>query len=70
MFLSGNDPLVEVLREALTRNELGRLRKLLDDTRKGVVKQKVKAFIQNVHHFRDAGLREGDAPSDHVVIFD
>jgi hypothetical protein len=34
------------------------------------VKQKVKAFIQNVHHFRDAGLRESAAPSDRVVIFD
>ena len=70
VFLSGNGPLVEVLREALTRDEVARLRKRLDKTRKGVVKQKVKAFIQNVHHFRDAGLREIAAPSDHVVIFD
>lgn len=70
VFLSGNGPLVEVLREALTRDEVARLRKRLDTTRKGVVKQKVKAFIQNVHHFRDAGLRDSVAPSDHVVIFD
>jgi len=70
VFLSGNGPLVEVLREALTRDEIARLRKRFDATRKGVVKQKVKAFIQNVHHFRDAGLRENSAPSDHVVIFD
>ena len=70
VFLSGNGPLVEVLREALTRDEVARLRKRLDKTRKGVVKQKVKAFIQNVHHFRDAGLRDSIAPSDHVVIFD
>jgi len=70
VFLSGNAPLVEVLREALTRDEVARLRKRFDATRKGVVKQKVKAFIQNVHHFRDAGLRESAAPSDHVVIFD
>jgi len=34
------------------------------------VKQKVKAFIQNVHHFRDAGLRDDEPPDDHVVIFD
>jgi hypothetical protein len=70
VFLSGNAPLVEVLREALTRDEVTRLRKHHDKTRKGVVKQKVKAFIQHVHHFRDAGLRESAAPSDHVVIFD
>jgi hypothetical protein len=70
VFLSGNGPLVEVLWEALTRDEVARLRKRLDKTRKGVVKQKVKAFIQNVHHFRDAGLRDSVAPSDHVVIFD
>ena len=70
VFLSGNGPLVEVLREALTRDEVARLRKRLDKTRKGVVKQKVKAFIQNVHHFRDDGLRDSVAPNDHVVIFD
>lgn len=70
VFLSGNGPLVDVLREALTRDEVARLRKRHDKTRKGVVAQKVKAFIQNVHHFRDAGLRELSAPSDRVVIFD
>lgn len=70
VFLSGNGPLVDVLREALTRDEIARLRKRLDKTRKGVVKQKIKAFIQNVHHFRDAGLRDSVVPSDHVVIFD
>ncbi len=33
--------------------------------------QKVKPFIQNVHHFRDDGLRdETRPPHDHVVIFD
>ena len=70
VFLSGNGPLVDVLREALTRDEVARLRRRFDKTRKGVVKQKVQAFIQNVHHFRDAGLRDSGAPSDHVVIFD
>lgn len=70
VFLSGNGPLVAVLREALTRDEVARLRKQSDKTRKAVVEQKVKAFIQNVHHFRDAALRESAAPSDHVVIFD
>jgi Uncharacterized conserved protein (DUF2075) len=70
VFLSGNGPLVNVLTEALTRDEVSRRRKNGDKTRKGEVAQKVKAFIQNVHHFRDAGLRDDRAPSDHVVIFD
>jgi hypothetical protein len=70
VFLSGNGPLVDVLREALARDEVVRLRQQNDRTRKGVVKQKVKAFIQNVHHFRDAGLRDSGPPADHVVIFD
>lgn len=72
VFLSGNGPLVAVLREALIRDEVGR-RKATGEVgvRKGAVGQKVKAFIQNVHHFRDEGLRASDvAPADHVVIFD
>ncbi len=71
VFLSGNGPLVEVLREALTRDEVDRLAQQAKKPRKGVVKQKVKAFIQNVHHFRDDGLRDLEAPpADRVVIFD
>lgn len=70
VFLSGNAPLVAVLREALTRDELTRRRRNGDSVRKGDVAQKVKAFIQNVHHFRDAALRDLSAPADHVVIFD
>jgi hypothetical protein len=67
VFLSGNGPLVAVLQEALVRDEVARLKKRL---RKGVVRQPIKAFIQNVHHFRDEGLRRPEPPYDHVVIFD
>jgi hypothetical protein len=38
--------------------------------RKGAVRQQVKPFIQNVHYFRDEGIRNPAAPYDHVVIFD
>lgn len=69
VFLSGNGPLVAVLREALVRDEFARRRRS-ERVRKGVVAQEVKPFIQNVHHFRDAGLRGNDPPADHVVIFD
>jgi hypothetical protein len=71
VFLSGNGPLVEVLREALIRDEVDRERARGRRVRKGEVGQKVKPFIQNVHHFRDEGLRdETRPPADHVVIFD
>lgn len=70
VFLSGNGPLVEVLSEALTRDEIQRLSADGIRSRKGLIKQKVKAFIQNVHHFRDEGIRIEGPPSDHVVIFD
>jgi hypothetical protein len=69
-FLSGNGPLVRVLSEALARDEVARLRGKKDLTRKGVVRQKIKAFIQNVHHFRSEGLSHEGPPSDRVVIFD
>ncbi len=70
VYLSGNGPLVKVLTEALTVDEQRRLLAAGKRARKGAIQQKVKAFIQNVHHFRDAGLRDDQPPSDHVVIFD
>ncbi|GMV10676.1 MAG TPA: DUF2075 domain-containing protein [Gemmatimonadaceae bacterium] len=71
VYLSGNGPLVAVLREALTRDDLERRKARGERVRKGVVAQPVKAFIQNVHHFRDDGLRdESRPPIDRVVIFD
>ncbi|MBL9138783.1 MAG: DUF2075 domain-containing protein [Verrucomicrobiales bacterium] len=70
VFLSGNGPLVAVLREALTRDEFHRRRQQGEKVRKGRVGESVKAFIQNVHHFRDDGLTDSGPPAEHVVIFD
>jgi hypothetical protein len=70
VFLSGNAPLVAVLREALTRDEYLRLKARKQKVTKKKIATPVKAFIQNVHHFRDAGLTDENAPSEHVVIFD
>ncbi len=67
VFLSGNGPLVAVLQEALTRDEYRRQNGTI---RKGAIRQQVKPFIQNVHHFRDDGVRDPSPPGDHVVIFD
>ena len=70
VFLSGNAPLVAVLREALTRDEVARRKKQGEKVRKGKVGESVKAFIQNVHHFRDDALIDAGPPIEHVVIFD
>lgn len=70
VFLSGNGPLVAVLREALTRDEVTRRKQQGEKVRKGNVGESVKAFIQNVHHFRDDGLIDSNPPIEHVVIFD
>ncbi len=68
VFLSGNGPLVQVLQEALTKDEFERPG---NKDRKGAIRQKVKPFIQNVHHFRDEGVRDRErVPYDHVAIFD
>ena len=65
VFLSGNGPLVEVLQEALARD---------DNKRNGVpknrAKTKTKAFIQIVHRFRDAAVESDEPPLEKVAIFD
>ena len=73
VYLSGNAPLVAVLRESLARDEVlrrSRAKSVTARSTKKSVAHEVKAFIQNVHHFRDEGLRESSAPPEHVVIFD
>ena len=70
VFLSGNGPLVAVLREALARDDLDRARRTDPKARIGTSRSAVKAFIQNVHHFRDDTLRDPAPPDDHVVVFD
>lgn len=70
VFLSGNGPLVSVLREALARDEVVRSKKMGASVSKKEAAQKVSAFIQNIHHFRDEGLKSDKAPNEHVVIFD
>ncbi len=70
VFLSGNGPLVAVLREALTRDEFNRRKSKGEKVRKGKIGESVKAFIQNVHHFRDEALIDEKPPVDRVVIFD
>jgi hypothetical protein len=70
VYLSGNGPLVAVLREALTRDRVKREKEKGIKIKKGEVFSAVKSIIQNVHHFRDEYLRDSNAPFDHVAIFD
>jgi hypothetical protein len=70
VFLSGNGPLVAVLREALTRDEVARRKATGEKMKKVRVGERVKAFIQNVHHFRDEALLDPKPPHEHVAIFD
>jgi hypothetical protein len=69
-FLSGNGPLVQVLSEALARDEFARRKAKEEKTRIGKIRGEVKAFIQIVHHFRDEALKDPNPPDDRVVIFD
>lgn len=71
VFLSGNGPLVNILREALTRDKVKREKEIGNKLKKYEVLSTVKTFIQNVHHFRDECLINLNAPPfDHVAIFD
>lgn len=70
VFLSGNGPLVAILREALARDQVERAERAGERITKSTASTRVKAFIQNVHHFRDEGLIDPGSPDDHIVVFD
>lgn len=70
VFLSGNGPLVAVLRSALVQDERQRHGVRQGSRRSAEVGTSVKSFIQNVHHFRDEALRDRKPPPEHVAIFD
>ena len=65
VFLSGNGPLVDVLREALARDKAGR-----EGISKKIAEREVRSFVQNIHHFRDHYLRNEEIPVEKVVVFD
>lgn len=70
VFLSGNGPLVEVLQEALARNEVADKKRSSQEVTKNQALAKTKAFIQNIHHFRDDALQTHLPPIERVAIFD
>lgn len=71
VFLSGNGPLVAVLREALVRDKVSRERERGRGLTKKEASSEVKMFIQNVHNFRDECLFDRRRPPvEHVALFD
>ncbi len=65
VFLSGNGPLVDVLREALARDRAQR-----ECISKKTAEREVRSFVQNIHHFRDHYVGNSDVPIEKVVVFD
>lgn len=70
VFLSGNGPLVDVLREALTRDSISTAEETGGKLTRSQAQREAKAFIQNIHHFRDDNLNTLNAPIEKVVVFD
>src|SRR5690606_37887677 len=65
-YLSGNGPLVRVLREALARDSASR------GGTKAKAKRRAQTMVQNVHEFiNEYAIKRPDAsPLEHVVVFD
>jgi hypothetical protein len=70
VYLSGNGPLVAVLREALVRDSVNRSVDKGERLTKAKARLTVEEFIQNVHHFRDDCILKQGPPPEHIAIFD
>ncbi len=65
IFLSGNGPLVKVVREAIVKSQVKRGRKRHD------CEHEASTFVQNVHNFLRLHLeRPEELPHENVVVFD
>ncbi len=83
-YMSGNGPLVQVLREALARNrvEINKLEiaaandpenanpQVVAPITLGSANAWAKTIIQAVHEFRSEQMETGEAPIERVIIFD
>jgi len=70
VFLSGNGPLVAILREALALDHFENENKEGRQISKGEARRKVRSFIQPIHLFREESLTDENPPREHVVLFD
>jgi hypothetical protein len=72
VYLSGNTPLVTVLREALSRDEYRRRRAAGEPVRIKDVRLSVRARIQHIIDFLREYLQDGHPirPHEHAIVFD
>lgn len=70
VFLSGNGPLVDVLRESLARDKVKRARDDGFTLTLGNARRETTTFIQNIHHWRDYYVANPEETPDGVVVFD
>jgi DUF2075 family protein len=72
VYLSGNTPLVVVLREALARDEYRRTRETGGTKSLDSIRRDVRARIQHINDFLKGSLSAspGHAPHEHALVFD
>ncbi|MFC1529649.1 DUF2075 domain-containing protein [Gemmatimonadota bacterium] len=72
VYLSGNTPLVTVLREALTEDEYHRLKRDGEAVKKGDVRNSVRARIQHIMDFLKEYVSDPDSrpPHERAIVFD
>lgn len=69
VFLSGNQPLVSVLQEALARDKIASSKKDTKLTKRDALRE-TSAFIQIIHKYRDSFVGNNNKPPERVIIFD
>jgi len=72
VYLSGNTPLVVVLREALACDEKKRSDRVEENKRIGDIRRQVRTRIQHINDFLQESLRStsNSPPYEHVIVFD
>lgn len=72
VYLSGNGPLVEVLREALLRSSREKLKQLKGNKEfdKKINDASIKALIQSSFSFKKDNVARKDPTSEHIIVFD
>ncbi len=70
VFLSGNFPLVNVLQEALARDNVEQEKQRGNRLSKKDALRSTSAFIQIIHKYRDSFVGNNNIPPERVAIFD
>lgn len=70
VFLSGNFPLVDVLQEALARDNVEQAKLKDEKVSKKDALRSTSAFIQIIHKYRDSFVGNNNVPPERVAIFD